>query len=757
VRLLQFPLVADPHVVPPQPVIDTPEGVRGMGTRVAFLAPELLLPGAVCHPRSDVYAIGCVLHALLAGALPCWQGDAERTLAQAAFVGPPPLGPPQVPVEVATLVSYLVARDPAARYQSAAEAADAIAACLGLPPVSPSLPAQQPFIGPAVAAAPEPPVAAPSPAVAVLSASRAAEPVVIMTPAPPPPRVKQTASRWIVASLGLAALAATGLFMAFGTRTPVVVPKPLSRASDADVAASEKSRVEQPSDAEAASAAEPEEAALASRPGPRLVDAADAPNVPWASPTSGLPPMLAHLPPGSQLVLLARPADLLASTKGSLFVKALGVRAEQALAALAAACGCAGEEIEFVQAGWQADLAAGPDAVAMGYAVRGTRAFPVADDEAARDQAWGKTTPQQVDGETIHVGPALSYWLPGADGGRVLVAASEKLLREIVAADAAGREREKAADWRDRLQATLPPDLEELVGMLDADRHLTLFGSPAYLLHDGRPVFAGPLAKLVEPLNAVLGEGSAAAALSLHCGDTFYVEIDAIPGRSSAARGEAAALADRIAATADTVEAYCNALDPHPYGEKVVRRLPGMVRILAANLRTGAEGKGVVVNCHLPRQAGHNLALAGELAVEQTPGAAAVSETLASASQSAMERLAKRISLTFARDTLEKSIQMLAEEIGLPIEILGRDLELEGITKNQSFGLDEQDQPAEAILGTILARSNPDGKLVYVVRRRDGAESIEITTRAAAEKRGDDLPAMFATGPQAGQEEENPK
>jgi|694.fasta_scaffold68212_2 serine/threonine protein kinase len=759
VRLLQFPLVADPHVVPPRPVIDTPEGMHGLGTRVAFLAPELLLPGAVCDPRSDVYAIGCVLHALLAGALPCWQGDAERTLAQAAFVGPPPLGPPQVPVEVATLVSYLVARDPAARYQCAAEAADAIAACLGLPPVSPSLPAQQPFIGPAAAAAPEPPVAAPSPAAAVLSASRAAEPVVIMTPAPPPPRVKQTASRWIVASLGLAALAATGLFMAFGTRTPVVVPKPLSRASDADVAASEKSRVEQPSDAEAASAAEPAEATLQGRPAPRLVDAADVPSVPWASPTSGSPPTLQHLPPGSQLVLLARPADLFASDDGRQFVKALGSRAEQALAGLAAACGCPPEGIEFVQAGWQADPAARPDAVAMGYAVRGTQAFPVAHDEAAREEAWGKTTPREVDDETIHVGPALAYWLPRVDGGRVLVAAPEKLLREIVAADAAGRERTTAADWRDRLQATLPPDLEELVGMLDEDRQVTLFGAPSYLLHDGRPVFAGPLAKLVEPLNAVLGEGSAAAAISLHCGDTFYLELDAIPGRSGAARGEAAALADRIAAIADTVEAYCEALDPHPYGRKVVRRLPGMVRILAANLRTAVEGKGVVVNCHLPRQAGHNLALASELAVEQSPGVggAVVTEAIASASQSAVERLAKRISLTFARDTLEKSIQMLAEEIGLPIEILGRDLELEGITKNQSFGLDEQDQPAEAILGTILARSNPDGKLVYVVRRRDGAESIEITTRAAAAKRGDDLPAMFATGPQAAQEEESPK
>ncbi|NCA12303.1 hypothetical protein EBR56_10980 [bacterium] len=383
----------------------------------------------------------------------------------------------------------------------------------------------------------------------------------------------------------------------------------------------------------------------------------------------------------------------------------------------------------------------------------------MAEDEAARDEAWGRTTPQEVDGETIHAGPALAYWLPRADDGRMLVAAPEKLLREIVAADVSGRKRAAAADWRERLQATLPPDLEELVGMLDEERQVSVFGSPATLLHDGQPVVGGPLAKLVEPLNALLGEGAAAAAFSVHCGDTFYLELDVIPGRSAAAKGEAAALAERIAAVADEVEEYCTTLEPHPYGRKIVMRLPGMIRILATQLRSAVEGKGVVVNCHLPRHAGHNLALAGELALEQVPGAGGMvaGGGAVAAPQSATERLAKRISLTFTRDTLEKSIQMLAEEIGLPIEIRGRDLELEGITKNQSFGLDEQDQPAEAILGTILARSNPDGKLVYVVRSRDGAESIEITTRAAAAKRGDDLPAMFATGPEAAREEERAK
>jgi hypothetical protein len=89
---------------------------------------------------------------------------------------------------------------------------------------------------------------------------------------------------------------------------------------------------------------------------------------------------------------------------------------------------------------------------------------------------------------------------------------------------------------------------------------------------------------------------------------------------------------------------------------------------------------------------------------------------------------------------LEKSIQMLSDEIGIPMEILGGDLQLDGITKNQSFGLDEQDKPAEAVLRTILAKSDSGGRLVYIIRNRDGVVSIEISTKAAAAKRGDTLP-----------------
>jgi hypothetical protein len=181
-------------------------------------------------------------------------------------------------------------------------------------------------------------------------------------------------------------------------------------------------------------------------------------------------------------------------------------------------------------------------------------------------------------------------------------------------------------------------------------------------------------------------------------------------------------------------------------------RLPAMIRALAGQMRAGAERGGVVLNARLPRHAGHNLALAAELALSQSGGAADVvaAPAVTAARVGAAAKLKTTMTLAFAKDTLEKSIQMISEEIGVPMEILGGDLQLEGITKNQSFALEERDATAEAILRVILAKANPDGKLVYVVRSEEGRETIKITTRAAAAKRGETLPPGFEPQGDAG-------
>ena len=105
-------------------------------------------------------------------------------------------------------------------------------------------------------------------------------------------------------------------------------------------------------------------------------------------------------------------------------------------------------------------------------------------------------------------------------------------------------------------------------------------------------------------------------------------------------------------------------------------------------------------------------------------------------------------------DTLEAALDQLSQDIGAPIVIRGPDLQADGITKNQSFGIDIANKPAEEILVEILHLANPDKtspgthdprqKLVYIIERKpDKTEQIVVTTRARAAERHDELPAAF--------------
>lgn len=99
----------------------------------SYMAPEQAL-GRPVDPRTDLYGLGCTLYAMLAGTPP-FAGDPLSVLHQHVNDPPPPLRErrPDVPVALDTLVSELLAKDPADRPTDARQVRHRLAALLTSP------------------------------------------------------------------------------------------------------------------------------------------------------------------------------------------------------------------------------------------------------------------------------------------------------------------------------------------------------------------------------------------------------------------------------------------------------------------------------------------------------------------------------------------------------------------------------------------------------------------------------------------------
>src|SRR5207248_691152 len=92
-----------------------------------YLAPELATPGRTPDPLTDIYALGCTLYQLLARQPPFAGGNLQQKLARHASEPIKPLESLGVPQPMAQVVSFLMAKNPTVRYQSALLAAEQLA------------------------------------------------------------------------------------------------------------------------------------------------------------------------------------------------------------------------------------------------------------------------------------------------------------------------------------------------------------------------------------------------------------------------------------------------------------------------------------------------------------------------------------------------------------------------------------------------------------------------------------------------------
>jgi len=93
--------------------------------------------------------------------------------------------------------------------------------------------------------------------------------------------------------------------------------------------------------------------------------------------------------------------------------------------------------------------------------------------------------------------------------------------------------------------------------------------------------------------------------------------------------------------------------------------------------------------------------------------------------------LDKLVTFTDPKITTEKAVERVSQQTGLTIEIEVDELQKEGITKNQSFGIELKAARAGEAIEMILLKGDPKGRLTYFVKE-DG--TIVITTIKAAKR-----------------------
>ncbi|MEX2171473.1 MAG: hypothetical protein WD851_19295 [Pirellulales bacterium] len=439
----------------------------------------------------------------------------------------------------------------------------------------------------------------------------------------------------------------------------------------------------------------------------------------WASPTQGEPLDLRYLPPGCSLILALRPSDLLAHPEAEKLLAALGPRGTEIVSQLEKILGSELSQVEQLLVGVRASADQSLDVCLVAR-------FPEAQQRGAESGEWAVYSP------------------PGASG-RTLVFVRKETLREV---------EEQGAGL-----PLLRRELELLADSTDGNRQVTLLVAPNFLFADGKAILSGLASPLREPLFDQLRDELRAVSASANWDDDFFVELRAVSTSDLTPTQLSVQLAEQVARWPQQVEDAVLVLAVDPHGRRVVARLPAMMRVLANYTRAGTHEDQAVLRAYLPLAAGHNLLMAAELLLaQQAAGPRVDVGTVAIAPAkpaSVVDRLQKRTTLRFDRDTLEAALRLLSEDIGVEIVLAGGDLQLEGITKNQSFGIDLGDEPAEKILQEIVRLANPDKtatslsdtkqKLVYVVKPKEpgGEDVIFVTTRSQAAGRGEELPAVF--------------
>jgi len=741
-RLRRFPL---------QPLLPGLELPPDRLPEANYWAPELYAHRQNPDPLTDIYALGCVLYELLASKPPFGGTTfAEKMDLHASEPIRPFDDIRGMPDGLGEVVAFMMAKQRPLRYQAAAEIADKLEGYLkqssqsAAPTPKPSetsylswlqgqrerIPAHLVDDG-EPSQKDQPAINSPAPMVGddgnpvgvpqLVSSSRS---VISNRPR------KKTVPSGLILGLALIAVAVTGTMIGIQLATSPSTP---TASSDSGVGTTNPSQAD--SAPETSTPPDPDEESL------NLVD--DDGQTLWESPTKGENIAIEFTPPDAQMFLFLRPKAITQDPEGAKVLRALGPL------------------YDSIQRGFQELRLPWDQLDSMLVALSPQDIGPprvtisgVFDSESARHDFLSSVTASASDGgQRWQAGSTHVGFAPDADPRRICISTADDLQQIL----------EIRGD-----PPLLKRQVEKLRQLSDQDRHVTLLLDPHFLNADGREALAGPYEKIRLPIQDFLGEGIQAASLSLNLGESFYGELYLASTLDRAPKQLAEDCRSRLGQLPEQVNNYLGQITIDKFWQPVALRFPLMISFLYDQSRVGNVGDTALINFVMPPQAAHNLFLATQLAIEVpsggTPGPAISSTN--SEKPRLPQILAHTMNFEFPQQSLEFAIRDFGRAVNesLPeavfkVEIVGEDLQLAGITRNQQIrNVSLTQKTVDEILTELVHRANPvrtesvsdqEQKLVWVVSSASESTGVTllITTRTAAQENGYELPQQFLANP----------
>ena len=801
IRLLRDPLYT------PQPLhVAQTDAASQLLERSDYMAPELAQQGKEPDVLSDIYALGCSLYFLLSGRPPFPGGDVMQKLSRHASEPIQPLEPMGVPPQVMQLITYMMAKNPAVRYQDASTVAEQIA-----PFVDPALLNAQPAVPPQTLPAYESWIKRKQSTLAAQASAAAAAPETAF------PKVSGDASPETVASTGIEtsakdkeagvqpavktedggstvssrtasrpqSLTKNNTFLAIaglsGAALLLIVVLIVANLGGGDEeVASKDSKDNDPAkvtdgkkdgstDKDGSTPTTKDNGTDKGNGGdngsntdgvtPALEQTVVANDVlPYASPTSGPPLSLSYVPQSVGIYMAVRPASMISSVEGSRVLRALGPAFKEVRRSWEGQSGFRLEQIDQLLIGFHENAGKMPR---PSFLVRLLE--PVSESDLTSRWQNPTSVPIAETNTNYFKGGGWSFYIP-----------RDQPTENGVTLFLMGADPDVASIARGEQVPPLPAT-EKFLEWTDADRHFSVVFEPRALNDQGGlAMFSGEREKLREPLGWFLGDDLQAGLVSMHFHEAFFAEMRLKSHVDLDAGSYSEAMKERLRDLPKRIRKYITTLGANPYWEELRFQYPLMVSEICRRSRVGVEGEQVLVNCYLPLSAAHNLVAGGELLVATDPGAVVagpVGQPSKPVPQSLEELLEAKVDvfdvpsqdMVLVTNDVTAAVEDLYANLPFKFEliILGNNLQLAGITKNQRVNDFRAENVSLAdILTGIVMKANPittvkdpsemDQKLIWVVgpHPSGSGKAVLITTRDGATKKNYTLPKPFQ--PKAG-------